>query len=103
MYFSAELPKLVPDWLAGQLQPDWANRYGPRADDYRLPDTKAKRLAYVQQIGQDGFWLMERIEMDQQAAHFWQLPAVDILRRVWIQWSATAAVQSDRRSTYLAS
>lgn len=79
------LAKLVPDWLAGQLQPDWANRYGPRADDYRLPDTKAKRLAYAQQIGQDGLWLMEQIEMNQQAAHLWQLPAVDILRRVWIQ------------------
>lgn len=79
------LSKLVPDWLAGQLQPEWANRYGPRADEYRLPETKAKRLAYAQQIGQDGLWLMERIELDKQATHFWQLPAVDILGRVWIQ------------------
>lgn len=79
------LSELVPDWLAGHLQPEWASRYGPRADDYRLPYTKAKRLAYAQQIGQDGLWLMEQIEQDQQAAHLWQLPAVDILRRVWIQ------------------
>lgn len=79
------LSKLAPDWVAEQLQPEWVNRYGPRADDYRLPYTKAKRLAYVQQIGQDGLWLMERIERDQQSAHFWQLSAVDILRRVWIQ------------------
>ena len=67
------LSRLVPDWLAGQLQPEWANRYGPRADDYRLPYTKAKRLEYAQQIGQDGFWLMEQIERAQQAAYFWQL------------------------------
>lgn len=79
------LSLLVPDWLAGCLQPEWASRYGPRADDYRLPDTKAKRLAYAQQIGQDGFWFMEQIEIDKQATHLWQLPAVDILRRVWIQ------------------
>lgn len=79
------LSGLVPEWLARHLQPEWTNRYGPRADDYRLPYTKAKRLACAQQIGQDGLWLMERIEMDQQAAHLWQLPAVDILRRVWIQ------------------
>ena len=49
---------------------------------------------------------MERIEGDQQAAHFWQLPAVDILRQVWIQqfrvvdgqliWRVEN--QSDRRS-----
>lgn len=76
------LSKLVPDWLAGPLQPQWASRYGPRADDYRLPYTKAKRLACAQQIGQDGLWLMEQIQMDQQAAYFWLLPAVDILRRV---------------------
>lgn len=79
------LAMLIPDWLAHRLQADWSNRYGPRADDYRLPESKAKRVAYAQQIGQDGLWLMERIEMDQQAAYFWQLPAVDILRRVWIQ------------------
>lgn len=69
----------------GQLQPDWASRYGSRADDYRLPYTKAKRLAYAQQIGQDGLWLMEQIDADNQMAALWQLPAVDILRRVWIQ------------------
>ncbi|WP_425291046.1 hypothetical protein [Spirosoma linguale] len=79
------LSGLVPDWLARHLQPEWASRYGRHADAYSLPYTKAKRLAYAQQIGEDGFWLMERMEMDQQAAHFWQIPAVDILRRVWIQ------------------
>jgi transposase len=38
------LSMLVPDWLAGHLQPEWAKRYGPQADDFRLPHTKAKRL-----------------------------------------------------------
>lgn len=28
---------------------------------------------------------MERIEADEQAALLWQLPAVNILNRVWIQ------------------
>ena len=27
----------LPDWLARQLQPEWAARYGPRAEEYRLP------------------------------------------------------------------
>jgi transposase len=79
------LTMLVPDWLGKHLQPEWANRYSPRADDYRLPHTKAKRVAYAQQIGQDGLWLLDRIEGDKQATYFWQLPAVAILRRVWIQ------------------
>jgi transposase len=92
------LATLVPDWLAGQLRPEWAARYGPRAEEYRLPHTKPQReayaqqvgqdgwwLLYAQQVGQDGWWLLERIERDEQAALLWQLPAVDILRRVWLQ------------------
>jgi transposase len=76
---------LLPDWLARHLQPEWAERYGSRADDFRLPHGKQKRLTYAHQIGHDGFLLMERIEADEQAALLWQLPSVDILRRVWIQ------------------
>ena len=75
----------LPDWLASQLQPEWAARYGPRAEKYRLPHTKPERLAYAQQVGQDGWWLRERIALDSQAALLWQLPAIDILSRVWIQ------------------
>ena len=75
----------LPDWLARQLQPEWAARYGPRAEEYRLPHTKPERLAYAPQVGQDGWWLLERIARDAQAAWLWQLPAIDVLRRVWIQ------------------
>jgi transposase len=79
------LATLLPDWLASQLPPEWAARYGPRAEEYRLPHTKPARLAYAQQVGQDGLWLLAQIERDEQAARLWQLPAIDILRRVWIQ------------------
>ena len=34
------LATLLPDWLARHLQPEWAARYGPRAEEYRLPHTK---------------------------------------------------------------
>lgn len=79
------LSLLAPDWLSGRLQPELANRYGPRADDFRLPASKQKRSLHAQQIGQDGLWLMDQIDADEQAASLWRLPAVDILRRVWIQ------------------
>jgi len=79
------LATLLPDWLAGQLQPEGAARYGPRAAAYRLPHTNPQRLAYAQQVGQDGWWRLERIERDDQAALLGQLPALDILRRVWLQ------------------
>ena len=78
------LATLLPDWLASQLQPEWAARYGPRAEEYRLPHTKPERLACAQQVGQDGWWLLERIARDAQATLLWQQPAIDILRRVWL-------------------
>ena len=79
------LATLLPDWLARQLPPEWAARYGSRAEEYRLPHTKPARLAHAQQVGQDGWWLLERIERDEQAALLRQLPAIAILRRVWLQ------------------
>lgn len=77
------LATLLPDWLARQLPPEWAARYGPRAEEYRLPHTKPEREAYTQQVGQE--WLLERVERDEQAALLWQLPAIDVLRRIWLQ------------------
>ena len=79
------LATLSPDWLARQLQPAWAARYGPRAEKYRRPHTKPQRAVYAQHVGQDGWWLLERIARNEQAAWLWQLPAIAILRRVWIQ------------------
>ena len=85
MHFTLNsLATLLPDWLASQLQLEWAARYGPRVEEYRLPHTKPQRETYAQQVGQDGWWLLERIERDDQAAWLWQLPAVDILRWVWL-------------------
>ena len=48
------LANLFPDWLASQLQPECAARYGPRTEEYRLPHTKPEREAHAQQVGQDG-------------------------------------------------
>lgn len=45
------LATLLPDWLARHLQPEWAARYGPRAEEYRLPHTKLQRLTHAQQVG----------------------------------------------------
>lgn len=49
-------------WLTPHLRPEWAERYGPRADEYHLPHSQQKRLAYALQIGQDGLELMDRID-----------------------------------------
>lgn len=34
------------------LRPEWVERYGPRADEYHLPHSQQKGLAYARQKGQ---------------------------------------------------
>jgi transposase len=43
----------APDWLRSQVQPDWLERSGHRAEEYRLPNGEEKRKALLQQVGQD--------------------------------------------------
>ena len=79
------LSLVVPDWLSSQAPPDWVARYGHRAEDFRLPKTKDERLNYAQQVGQDGYTLLECLDSFSEPALLWLLPAVDTLRRVWLQ------------------
>ena len=39
------LAVVAPDWLRSQVQPEWLERYGHRAEDYRLPTSTEKRQA----------------------------------------------------------
>jgi len=79
------LAVVAPDWLRSQVQPDWLERYGHRAEEYRLPNGEEKRQQFLHQVGQDGWGLLAAIEAD--PTRYWMLsvPAVDTLQRVWKQ------------------
>jgi transposase len=49
---------VAPDWLRSQVQPDWLERYGHRAEEYRLPKGEGKRQQLLHQVGQDGWELL---------------------------------------------
>jgi transposase len=79
------LALIYPDWLQAQASMEWIARYGPRADDYQLPTSIDKRLAFAQQVGQDGHLLLTSIDDHPISGAIHQLPAIDTLRTVWIQ------------------
>jgi transposase len=79
------LAVVAPGWLREHSRTEWIDRYGPRLEDYRLPKTETLRLAHAQQIGMDGYWLLDHIYAHGAPAWLRPLPAVDILRRVWMQ------------------
>ena len=76
----------APDWLREWVEPIWFTRYGAPLSDYRLPKSKDERAALAHQIGLDGWHLLEAIYEDATTpAHLRELPAVDILRQIWLQ------------------
>ena len=75
----------APTWLAAQHQPDWADRYARRTDDYHLPAKPEERLALAEATGRDGAALLAAIHGSDAPAWLRELPAVETPRRVWIQ------------------
>jgi transposase len=75
----------APDWLRPQLHADWPDRYGTRFEEYRLPQAADTRQALAEQIGADGLRLLRAVGAADAPAWVRQLPAVQTLRRVWVE------------------
>jgi transposase len=76
------LVQAAPDWVAPELPPSFVQAYAQSRSDYRL--SAQERAAALQQVGQDGVWLLERLEATASAA-LRDLEAIHVLRRVWDQ------------------
>jgi transposase len=75
----------APDWLRENVPPDWYERYGHRVDSWRLPRSATARDGLGLQIAQDGSTLLTVIYAPTSPAYVRDLPAVKILRQVWVQ------------------
>lgn len=79
------LAQEAPEWLQAHTSAAWVERYGPRVSDFRFPRGQAKRLALATQIGSDGILLLSAIYAEDAAQNLRRLPAVELLRRIWVQ------------------
>ncbi len=79
------LATVAPDWLRARVPPAWADRYGRRFEDYRLPDGKKERYALAGEIGADGRLLLNWLYAADAPDWLRAVPAVQALRRVWLQ------------------
>jgi len=79
------LAVVAPDWLRAQVPVEWYERYGSRVEEYQLPKEATKRQALAEQIGTDGSLLLEAIRDASAPAWLREVPAVEVLRRVWVQ------------------
>ncbi|MFB3082025.1 MAG: IS1182 family transposase [Gammaproteobacteria bacterium] len=80
-----EITQVDPVWLKAQVTPDWFERYASRFSNYRLPKSKNKRQALAEVIGADGWYLLGCIYAETIPAHLRAIPAVETLRRIWVQ------------------
>src|SRR5258708_32223286 len=79
------LAEVARDWLIEHMQPEWAKRYQSRFSDFRLPKEEKARKELAEQIGADGRDLLEKISTSTTHSWLQAIPAIDILRSIWIQ------------------
>ncbi len=75
----------APAWARTTIPVAWWDRYGPRFDQFRLPNTVAEREALALALGADGRQLVTWTQADAAPQEVRQHPAVQLLCRVWIQ------------------
>jgi transposase len=82
-----------PAWVQAVLDASWQRRYGARVDSWRMPASKAKRVALGNDFVRDGAALLRAVWHPSAPAWLRSLPAVGVLQRVLIQ---NAKVTVDR-------
>ena len=75
----------APDWLRAHADPVWIERYERRGGDVHVPKGEAARRAFAERVGRDGEALLVRVTGPGEPAWLRTLPAVEVLRRVWVQ------------------
>ncbi|WP_369362177.1 transposase [Streptomyces sp. CG4] len=79
------LAAAAPDWLTPLIDSGWVERYGAKVDNYRFPKRENVRREWAEQVGRDGFALLDAIDGLTAPAWLREIPAVGILRRAWAE------------------
>ncbi len=79
------LSLVAPEWLRENVRPEWARRYVRRLDDEKLPKAKDARIEEGEKIGADGHALLDAVRSDGAPSWLREVPAVETLRKVWLQ------------------
>lgn len=74
-----------PKWLLANVDDSWYLKYARRFEVNRAPLTKEDTVAATEDIGLDGMTLLARIWLDTAPKYLRILPAVEILRRCWVE------------------
>lgn len=79
------LAVVAPEWLLAHAHALGAERYNRRGLGARLPVSTEARSTFAAAIGVDGYALRAAVSAPGVPVWLPQLPAVDLLRRIWVQ------------------
>ncbi|WUD78385.1 transposase [Streptomyces sp. NBC_00510] len=75
----------APEWLASWMPATWQEQYEARMDSYRLPSDENERMQLTWRIAADGYFLLNAAFAATAPGWLRQVPAICILRTVWLQ------------------
>jgi transposase len=85
VYVLNVLSEVAPEWVRAYVPTEWVERYGERLEHERLPEGEEERQQYANQVGVDGWFLLQALDASSTADWVKTLPAVNTLRVIWEQ------------------
>ncbi len=72
--------RVALEWVLAHVPAEWAERYGRRLEEERLPKGTQERQQYANQVGADGWLLLGALQAACTPDWMTTLPAVTTLR-----------------------
>lgn len=79
------LTTVASEWLEQRIEPAWFERYSVRVESSRLPQKREEQQQWFLQVGIDGHGLLAQLYGEKTPPWLRQIPAVEMLRQVWVQ------------------
>ena len=80
VYVLKVLSEVAPDWIRSHVPVEWVERYGQRLEEERSPREEQERTQYANQVGADGWMLLDALQAACTPDWMRTLPAVTTLR-----------------------
>ena len=77
------LSEVAPHWILAHVPTEWVERYSKRLEEERLPKEEQERRQYANQVGADGWMLLDALETAETPDWMKTLPAITTLRTIW--------------------
>ncbi len=77
------LSEVAPDWILAHVPAQWVERYGERLEHERLPKEEQERTQYANQVGADGWMLLDALQAPSTPDWMKALPSITTLHTKW--------------------